>query len=49
VKKLLVLGIVPQVPENHANMETLLEQLNMEAVEFSVSADVKMCKYLVYL
>ena len=45
MKKLLVLGIIPEVPENHPNMETLLGELSMEAVEFSVSADVKMCKY----
>ena len=47
VKKLLVLGIVPEVPENHPNMETLLGELNMEAVEFSVSADVKMRQYFI--
>ena len=43
---MLVLGIVPEVPENHPNMNTLLQELNMEAIEFSLSADVKMCMYL---
>ena len=44
VKKLMLLAVVPQVPENHPNMEVILGELNMESVEFSVSADVKMCK-----
>ena len=47
VKKLLVLGIIPEVPENHPNMETLLGELKMEAIEFSVSTDIKMLNCLV--
>ena len=40
----MLLAVVPQVPENHPNMEAILGELDMESVEFSVSADVKMCK-----
>ena len=39
VKKLMLLAVVPQVPENYPNMEAILGELNMESVEFSVSAD----------
>ena len=40
----MLLAVVPKIPENHPNMAAILSELNMEAVEFSVSADVKMCK-----
>ena len=33
--------MVPNIPENHPNMQALLSELKMEAVEFSVCADVK--------
>ena len=45
VKRLLVLGIVQNVPENYFNVKTILNQLNLEALEFTVSADIKMRKY----
>ena len=41
-----MLAVVPDIPENHPNMEALLNELNMEAVQFSVTADIKMCKIL---
>ena len=46
VKKLMILAVVPNVPENHPNMQAILSELNMQAVEFSVSADVKMLNCL---
>ena len=48
VKKLLLIAVVPGVPENHFNVKTILDQVNMEAIEFTVAADVKMCKYHLY-
>ena len=45
MKKLLILGAVPSVPENYFNVKTILQQLNMEALEFTVAADVKMRMY----
>ena len=41
VKKLLVLGA-----ENYNNIKVILNQLNIEALQFTVSADVKMCKFI---
>lgn len=44
VKKLLLLGVVPGIPENYFNVKAILSSLNIEEVGFTVSADVKMCK-----
>ena len=41
VKKLFIIGIVP---ENHFNVKSMLDKVDIETVEFTVSADVKMCK-----
>ena len=46
VKKLLVLSVYEGVPEVHGNLKMILEDLNIEAIEFLVSADIKMCKLL---
>ena len=46
VKKLIVLGAVANVPENYFNVKFILDQLNVEALEFTMSADIKMCKFL---
>ena len=46
VKKLIVLGAVAEVPENFHNVKVILDQLNIEAVEFTMSADIKMRKEL---
>ena len=46
VKKLLVLGAVADVPDNYPNVKVILDQLNIEALQFTVAADVKMCKFL---
>ena len=44
VKRLLLLGVVQGVPENYYNVKTILEELNIEALDYTVSADIKMCK-----
>ena len=44
MKKLLLLAAVPKTPENYNNVKAILDELNIEALEFTVSADVKMCK-----
>ena len=46
VKKLMILAVVPKVSENHPNLQAISNELNMQAVEFSVSADVKMLNCL---
>ena len=45
VKKLILLAVVPDAPENYFNVRTILTQLEIEVLEFTVSADVKMCKF----
>ena len=45
VKKLLVVGAVPFAAENYFNVKAILDQVAIEALEFTVAADVKMCKY----
>ena len=42
VKKLFIVAVVPEVPENHFNIKAILNSLNLEVVEFSAAADVKM-------
>ena len=42
------------VPGKYAHVKFTMDQLNMEALEFSMAADIKMCKFfnlyfLVYL
>ena len=44
VKKLFIIGIVPEAPENHFNVKSMLDKVDIETVEFTVSADVKMRK-----
>lgn len=45
VKRLILVGVVQDVPENYNNVKTILQELNIEALDFTVSADVKMCKF----
>ena len=45
VNKLILLGVVPGVPENYHNVKTIMNNLNLEAIEFTAAADLKMCKY----
>ena len=42
---MMVLGAVPQVPENYLNVKMIMEQLNLEAIEFTLSVDIQMCKF----
>ena len=39
-----ILAIFPSVTEIYENMELILNQMDIEAIEFTVSADIKMCK-----
>ena len=50
VKKLFIIGVVPEAPENHYNVKAILDKVDIETLEFTVSADVKMRKnyYLWY-
>ena len=43
VKKLFLLGVVPEIPENYFNVKALLSSLNLGAIEFT-AANIKMCK-----
>ena len=43
VKRLILIGAVQDVPENYYNVKCILDQLNIEALDFTVSADIKMC------
>ena len=45
MKKLFLLGVVPEVPENYTNVKMIMSSLNLEVIEFSAAADIKMCKY----
>ena len=46
MKKLIVLGAVAEVPENYVNVKIILDQLNIEALEFTMSSDIKMRKFV---
>ena len=42
VKKLLILAAFPGVPEEYENLKQILDEVKIESLEFSVSADIKM-------
>ena len=42
---MLVIGAVPDIPENYPNVKLILNELNIEAIEFTMSLDIKMRKY----
>ena len=44
MKKLQLLAIFPEVPETNENVGTILDQMDLDSVGFTVSADIKMCK-----
>ena len=44
VKKLILLAAVPDVPETYFNIKSILDNLDLETVEFTGSVDLKMCK-----
>ena len=39
------MGAVPDAAENYFNVKTMLDKVDIEALEFTVAADIKMCKY----
>ena len=41
VKKLFVVGLIPDVQEIYPNVKTMLEELNLEGIEYGLSADIK--------
>ena len=41
VKKMFVVGLVPDVQEIYPNVKAMLDELNLEGVEFGFSADLK--------
>jgi hypothetical protein len=45
VKKLLLVAAIPGAPENYATVKATLDRVDIDALEFTVAADVKMCKY----
>ena len=45
---MLLLAAVPDAPENYFNVKSILAQLDIEALEFTVSGDVKIRKYLIH-
>ena len=44
-----MLGAVADIPENYCNVKTVLDQLNVEALEFTMSADIKMRRFFFLL
>ena len=46
VKRLLILSIYPEVPEVHSNLKNILSELNIDAIDSLVSADIKMLNLL---
>ena len=44
VKKLQLLAVFPSVSEIYENVKTILDEMDIEAIEYTVSADIKMCK-----
>ena len=46
VKKLLLLAVVPEVPENYFNVKAILSSLDIEGIEFTTAADIKLSKLI---
>ena len=47
VKKLILLAVYPNVPECHENISTILSDLGIEAIDFGITADLKMLLILI--
>ena len=47
VKKTLILAIFPELSETHFNMNSLLKELKLESLDYSMSQDIKMMLILV--
>ena len=45
MKKLFLVAAVPGDPENYESVKAILDQVDMDALEFTYAADVKMCMY----
>ena len=46
---MLLLAVFPDVSETYENVKKILDEMDLESVEYSVSADIKMCKHrLIY-
>ena len=41
VKKLMIISAVPKVQELHSNLEKILQEQNLDAVDFSMTGDIK--------
>ena len=41
VKKLMIISAVPKVQELHSNLEKILQEQNLNAVDFSMTGDIK--------
>ena len=40
VKKLFVIGLVPDIQENYQNARDMMEELSLEDIEYGLSADI---------
>lgn len=49
VKKLFILAIAPSVTENYENVQTLLQCLNLQTLDFSLATDLKLCNIVMGL
>ena len=47
VKKLLLLGVVLDIPETYESVRRLLETLKIDAIEYTTQADMKLLRILV--
>ena len=47
MKKLILLAVYPNVPECHENISTILSDLGIEAIDFGITADLKMLLILI--
>ena len=47
VKKLLILAVVLDTPENYDSIKLILDSLNIQGVEYTTQADIKLLRILV--
>ena len=41
VKKMFIIGLVPQVQELYPNVKSILQELKLDGLEYGISADIK--------
>ena len=46
VKRIIVLGIVQDIPETYHNVELLLKELDIESISYYISSDLKLINIL---